>query len=155
MIITCPRCDKKFEVDATLIPKEGRLVQCGYCHYKWHFKNETNLEKKDQNPEFIDNNNYNQNFDRNEILFDNKEYINKNNNNINIKKTTTNKKSNISLSFILRLLLVSIISFIAILIVLDTFKSTITIMFPGLEIILQNLNETLKDIFLFFKDLVI
>ena len=38
MIITCPSCDKKFNVAASLIPNEGRTLQCGFCNEKWHFK---------------------------------------------------------------------------------------------------------------------
>ena len=38
MIITCPCGDKKFNVDASLIPNEGRTLQCGFCEEKWHFK---------------------------------------------------------------------------------------------------------------------
>ena len=38
MIITCPCGDKKFNVDASLIPNEGRTLQCGFCDEKWHFK---------------------------------------------------------------------------------------------------------------------
>ena len=30
MIITCPQDGKNFEVDDSLIPKKGRLVQCGF-----------------------------------------------------------------------------------------------------------------------------
>ena len=56
---------------------------------------------------------------------------------------------------ILNYLLVVIISFIALVILLDTFKGPLSGFLPGLENVLQNLNETLKDIFLFFKDLVI
>ena len=37
MIVTCPCGDKKFKVDASLIPNEGRLLQCGSCSRKWHF----------------------------------------------------------------------------------------------------------------------
>ena len=37
MIITCPQDGKNFEVDDSLIPKKGRLVQCGFCGHKWHF----------------------------------------------------------------------------------------------------------------------
>ena len=56
MIITCACGDKKFEVDATLIPAEGRLLQCGNCDRKWHFKNETIKEKIDLDPIFFENN---------------------------------------------------------------------------------------------------
>ena len=37
MIITCPSCDKKFNVDASLIPKVGRNLQCGFCDHKWFY----------------------------------------------------------------------------------------------------------------------
>ena len=37
MIIDCPCCEKKFEIDQNLIPEEGRLLQCGFCNEKWFF----------------------------------------------------------------------------------------------------------------------
>ena len=49
MIITCPSCHKKFKLDATLIPAEGRKLQCGFCDHKWHYKlDNTNLENDDK-----------------------------------------------------------------------------------------------------------
>ena len=36
MIVNCKNCNKKFEIDDQLIPKKGRLVQCGFCGSKWH-----------------------------------------------------------------------------------------------------------------------
>ena len=48
MIITCPFCDKKFEIDRSLIPKNGRLLQCGACDRKWHF-NLSDENNEDQN----------------------------------------------------------------------------------------------------------
>lgn len=38
MIIKCESCSKRFLVKDSDIPKEGRLVQCGYCSMKWHQK---------------------------------------------------------------------------------------------------------------------
>ena len=38
MIITCPACEKKFQIDATLIPNEGRTLQCGSCGHQWFYK---------------------------------------------------------------------------------------------------------------------
>ena len=35
MIIDCQNCSKKFLVKDTDIPKEGRMVQCGYCSQEW------------------------------------------------------------------------------------------------------------------------
>ena len=36
MIIQCESCSRKFVVKDRDIPKEGRLVQCGYCSVNWH-----------------------------------------------------------------------------------------------------------------------
>ena len=45
MIITCNNCNKKFDIDSSLIPDKGRLLQCTSCDHKWFFKKEV-LEKK-------------------------------------------------------------------------------------------------------------
>ena len=50
-------------------------------------------------------------------------------------------------------LIVFILSFVALIILLDTFKTPLATVFPQLEIILFNLFETLKDIRLFIIDL--
>ena len=50
-------------------------------------------------------------------------------------------------------LLVSIISFVALIILIDTLKVPLIAVFPGLEILLFNLFEILKDIKLFIIDL--
>ena len=41
MIVSCINCNKKFEIDAALIPDNGRLLQCNNCNHKWFFKNES------------------------------------------------------------------------------------------------------------------
>ena len=51
-------------------------------------------------------------------------------------------------------LIVFIISFVALIILLDTLKNPLINVFPGLEIILFNLFETLQDIKLFIIDLI-
>ena len=67
MIITCPSCDKKFNVDASLIPQEGRTLQCGFCDRKWFFKSENTkeeikvFEKKISEPVIEDNKNLSEN----------------------------------------------------------------------------------------------
>ena len=45
MIIDCINCNKKFNVDADLIPKQGRQIQCGSCEHIWHFKIESSLKE--------------------------------------------------------------------------------------------------------------
>ena len=61
MIINCPNCDKKFEIDKKLILPDGRLLQCGSCNHKWFFKIENNernieIEKKTIADPIIDDN---------------------------------------------------------------------------------------------------
>ena len=63
------------------------------------------------------------------------------------------KKNQFKLSKFLSYILVLIITFIGLIIILDTFKNPLSIFFPNLELLLFNLFETLKDIFLFIKDL--
>ena len=40
MIVTCPSCKKKFNIDINLIPTEGRNLQCGSCNRIWFYKKE-------------------------------------------------------------------------------------------------------------------
>ena len=67
MIITCPSCNKKFNVDASLIPQKGRTLQCGFCEHKWFFKTESIeedlkvLEKKIPEPAIENNKNLSEN----------------------------------------------------------------------------------------------
>ena len=73
------------------------------------------------------------------------------NNKIDISGFEIKKSNKIG---ILRLLLIFIIFFITIIILIDTFKSPISLVMPNIEIILFNLYESLRDIMLFFKDLI-
>ena len=162
MIIECINCNKKFNVDADLIPKQGRQIQCGSCEHIWHFKIESSLkeplilEDKDNQKnlsiakdtkeitESINVENPKKLLKDNEIYKDNK--IQENitiENNIKISK----------ISNFFSYLLVILISFVALIILLDTLKSPLINVFPGLEIVLFNLFETLKDIKLFIIDL--
>ena len=72
-----------------------------------------------------------------------------------IKKTEAKseviKKTQISKFF--SYLIVFIISLVTLIILLDTLKTPLMSLFPGLEVILFNLYETLKDIKLFIIDL--
>ena len=42
MIITCPCEKKQFKIDSSLIPQEGRELQCGSCNHIWFY----NIQKK-------------------------------------------------------------------------------------------------------------
>ena len=151
MIISCINCNKKFDVDPNLIPKEGRLVQCIGCDHKWFFKNPII-------PKLIEpfqNENLN--------IFENIENKNNNSSNVNKKNISKNKiqkkitiqnNKNIKKSNFLSLTIVFLISLIALIIIMDTFKSPIGKIIPNIEFILYNLYETLNDIELFLRDLI-
>ena len=64
------------------------------------------------------------------------------------RKKVTKKKINI-----LRIILVFLISFVALIIVIDTFESPLKSVFPNIDLLMNNLYETLHDIVLFIKDL--
>ena len=38
MIITCPNCNKQFMINNSMIPDEGRDLQCGSCNHVWFYK---------------------------------------------------------------------------------------------------------------------
>ena len=55
MIIACPKCKKKFDIEDSLIPEKGRLLQCSNCMHKWHFikKNEEIIKEPIKSEEVI------------------------------------------------------------------------------------------------------
>ena len=65
-------------------------------------------------------------------------------------------ESKLNFSFItfLSYILVAIISFIGLIIILDTFRTPLYSYFPNLETLLFNFFETITDIKLFIKDLI-
>jgi predicted Zn finger-like uncharacterized protein len=161
MIISCTSCNKKFEINSDLIPEKGRLLQCGYCNHKWFFKKNKvgNLEE----PTIINNKPILKANIDNDIKEKEEIYINEESNNDNDVLDYNNKDQDIietkniatrAKIKILNIILVFIISIIGLIIVLDTFKSPISLIIPNIEIILYNLYETLKDIVLFLKDLI-
>ena len=85
-----------------------------------------------------------------ELLKDNEIYKE---NKIQENTTTENNIKISKISDFFSYLLVFLISFVALIILLDTLKSPLINVFPGLEIILFNLFETLKDVKLFIIDL--
>ena len=44
MIITCPCQKKQFKIDRSLIPNEGRELQCGSCERVWFYKPQNESE---------------------------------------------------------------------------------------------------------------
>ena len=143
MIIECTNCHKKFKVESSLIPESGRDIQCGSCNHIWFYKEKVNILS---DPLKIDN----QNFTDEEKNQENNEIINETKIKKNIKSNTNTFNFNTILSY----LIVGIISFVALIIILDTFKSPLSNIFPNLKFFLFNLRESLTDIFLFFENLL-
>ena len=152
MIITCENCAKSFNIQDSLIPNDGRELQCGSCSYKWFFKNSKNtITFKNQISDTLPKNdkldNYNINID-----LPGKENVNKKKYKESKKKSEIieNKKN----PKIIKSSLVLIISIMAVIILLDTFKYQLNNYIPELDSILNNLYESLKDLSLFFNDLI-
>jgi len=155
MIISCPNCNKQFKINSSLIPDIGRDVKCGSCDHVWFYKIEDNkIEPLPLSDDFADK--------EIEDEIDNKieENINESND-VSLQKDIDDKndkpvknkiKKNTSGKFF-SYLVVSIISFVALIILIDTLKVPLINVFPGLEILLFNLFEILKDIKLFIIDL--
>ena len=55
MLIECENCNKKFEIEESLIPKDGRLLQCGSCNHKWFFSIDKIKEKVNEDKVTIEN----------------------------------------------------------------------------------------------------
>ena len=152
MIIECVNCNKKFEVNSELIPEEGRNIQCGSCNHIWFFKknNQINLgniktKEVSNTPKPKKNNNLKKKANLKDVNFYNRQ-------NSTLVKFENN--SDFTISKFLSYILVGIISFITIIIFLDTFKSPLYNYFPNLEFLLFNFYETIIDISLFVKDLI-
>ena len=165
MIITCPNCNKQFKIDNSLIPDEGRDLQCGSCNHIWFYNiEEKNNEVLEQKQEIISEDietKAENKEDKIEEKQEPKEIIKteinnkkKEKNSEKQKNTTTLKKTENKGSKFFSYLIVFIISFVALIILLDTLKTPLINVFPGLEIILFNLFETLQDIKLFIIDLI-
>ena len=165
MIITCPNCNKKFKIDNSLIPDEGRDLQCGSCNHVWLYKIKEENSKILKLKEEIAINDIETKVDKNnEEIVENKNPLSK----IKTELNNQNKEKNIEKQKEIKIykntentgnkffsyLIVFIISFVALIILLDTLKNPLINVFPGLEIILFNLFETLQDIKVFIIDLV-
>jgi predicted Zn finger-like uncharacterized protein len=152
MIITCPNCEKKFQIDPALVPENGRDLQCGSCNHAWFYKPENQIEAPIS-------------LNENTFVKTEKTKIETEDQNIIINKETKKEprikkeipkiieKSTNRGSKLFSYLIVFIISFVALIVLLDTLKTPLINVFPGLEIILFNLFETLQDLKLFIIDL--
>ena len=143
MIIECPECNKKFDIDQNLIPSNGRFLQCGSCNHKWFFKLNITEEEINIKPE----KNLNINVETSDKNL--KKEINVKSEKIIPKK----KKEKKSINY-LNILLVIIISITAFILVLDTFEDRLISIFPNIKFLLNNLYQSIEDIKLFILDLI-
>ena len=162
MIIICPSCKKKFNLDINLIPSDGRDLQCGSCEHIWFYKKEDPIPEPLQINESIaikekvDTDKLNDDRSKDKLIEQPVEENKKAKSELSVIKETESKsevikktQSNKFFSY----LIVFIISLGALIILLDTLKTPLISIFPGLEVLLFNLYETLKDIKLFIIDL--
>jgi predicted Zn finger-like uncharacterized protein len=162
MIIDCINCNKKFKVNSDLIPDEGRSIQCGSCNHLWFFVKNKELKKSLSEHKIkktttipIQEGIFKDILKKNDedVAESSKKY---NNQKMQLSKNNPSKikvKSNFTFGMFLSYILVFIISFVGLVILLDTFKSPLYNLFPNLELLLFSFFETLKDIDLFIKDL--
>jgi len=178
MIIGCYQCKKKFEISSNLIPTDGRLLECSSCNYQWFYKREIEDEKILINPT---EENISINPSDEKILInpteenisinpsDEKKLINR-----KLQKKITDDISSINIEKIKRqnieskklkskgntkkigffnVILVFIISFVALILIMETFKIQIAPLLPDVQFILDNLYISIQDVYLFLKDL--
>ena len=147
MIIDCPVCNKKFDIDQDLIPTDGRLLQCGSCNHKWFFKLNINEKKPEEEIKIKPKKDFNINVESTDKNL--KKEINVETEEIIPKK----KKEKRNINY-LNIILVIIISTTAFILVLDTFKNQLTSVFPNIKFLLNNLYQSIEDIKLFILDLI-
>ena len=164
MIINCPNCNKRFKINTSLIPVEGRDLKCGSCDHVWFYKIEDkNLEplslkediiNNEDKPEIVDKkiertNEVKKSSSHSKIDTKDKKDLDK----ITDKQISSKNKTKNTSGKFFSYIIVFIISFVALIILIDTLKTPLINIFPGLEIVLFNLFEILKDIKLFIIDL--
>ena len=163
MIIECPACSKKFNIDEKLIPDEGRLLKCGNCEHTWFFKKEENIKLKTETAKIneIKENKSEINIEQFEEPIKQKNKIKKKILKKSSTKENTSKelvsidKSSVSReNNIIKKIFLIIISIIAFILLLDTFKNQISVIFPGILKMLDSFYLVINDLKLFIKDLV-
>ena len=153
MIIVCPSCGKNFNVRDDQIPDKGRLLQCSSCKHEWFFTK--NTIPIDDNIDELSNDELTQEsfgiLDEEEDRSD--EVIIEEKTDKLEKPKSINKKETTKVNFF-KLLLVFIISFVAFVLIVDTFIVQISEYVPFAEKYLDNLYQSIIDISLFFQNLI-
>ena len=163
MIIECPACSKKFNIDEKLIPDEGRLLKCGNCDHTWFYKKEENLKLENESIKIneIKENKSEINIEPVDVPIKETKKIRKKISKKSSTKESTSKelvsidKSSVSKeNNIIKKIFLIIISIIAFILLIDTFKNQISVIFPGILQMSDSLYLVINDLKLFIKDLV-
>ena len=162
MIIECPACSKKFNIDEKLIPSEGRLLKCGNCEHTWFYKKEEkiNLEPETTKISQIEENKLEINIEPvkepikqtkkiKKISKKSSTKISKSKELVSIDKSSVSRENNI-----IKKIFLVILSIIAFILLTDTFKNQISVIFPGILQMSDSLYLVINDLKLFIKDLV-
>ena len=171
MIIECPNCSKKFNLDEKLIPKNGRTLKCSSCNHVWHHK--TGLKDDNDINKIFEDTNTNSNIRLSQT--DKKDNgVNKQNkvkDALDINKETTseikiedskvktkhkkvNNKKSSKIKMIFIYLIILVISLLGLILLLDTFRYNLSNVFPDIIPLFESFYETMLDLKLFFKDLI-
>ena len=160
MIISCPECNKRFNIDQNLIPEDGRLLQCSNCMHKWHFiieKNEKIIEQPIKSEQIITESknqekkiNPSQKF----IPTEDETVEKKLKKEQKIKKKEQKRKKKDKPIKLLNMIIVIIISVAALIIIIDTFRIELSKFMPFLNPMLDSFYAIISDINLFIKDLI-
>ena len=146
MIISCEKCNKKFELEDNLIPETGRVLQCGSCSYQWHYIPTNKITLLNE----IDSTKSSKNIKK-PLVKKSVKKINVDKNILGSNESILENKKGVGF---FSYLLVIIISLVALLVIGDTFKPYLLTIVPNLDFYLSSLYESLTDIYLFFKDLL-
>ena len=162
MIINCECGKKKFNIDSSLIPEEGRLLKCGSCSKIWHYtpiletKNDKDLDVK-----------INENINKNEVpsneLINDENFTDTNqkvlseenteDEKIDIKNENEKQEKDGKIKIVLIYFIIILISLLGFIFLIDTFKSYLFSVFPGIAPFFDSFYQTVLDVKLFIKDL--
>ncbi len=171
MIIECPNCNKKFNIDKKLIPEDGRTLKCSSCNHIWHYKititksiddlgipqdKNTNL---DTNNFEVEKKNDEHNKEINVENLTDKKQVSRSEKNIedeqdDIENEEENEEKKGIIKMILVYFIVIIISLLGLIFLLYTFKSYLISVFPTITPFFDSFYETFLDFKLFIEDLV-
>ena len=164
MIISCPECNKRFNINQNLIPEDGRLLQCSSCMHKWHFiikKKDEIIEEPIISEQVIteDKNQENKINPSEEFKPIENKTIEKELKKTQKVKNKVKKKEQKRIKKdkpikLVNMLIVIIISVAALIIIIDTFRLELSKYMPFLNPMLNNFYAILADINSFIKDLI-